>query len=95
MTEKKNNELIDCLLSLKTKEEMEAFLRGILTPQEYAEMPRRLEIFKMLHAGIPQHEIAKKIGVGIATVTRGSQEIKRGQIQKTSWWQNLSFTLGG
>ena len=87
-------ELVESLLLIKTKEEMEAFLLGILTPQELEELPKRLGIFKMLKAGIPQHEIAKKLGVGVATVTRGSHELQRGQIQKTGWWRGLS-SLGG
>jgi TrpR family trp operon transcriptional repressor len=87
-------ELLESLLQIKSKEEMDAFLAGILTPQELEELPKRLVIFKMLKAGIPQHEIAKKLGVGVATVTRGSHELQRGQIQKTGWWRDLS-TLGG
>ena len=53
------------------------FLVDILTPGEYAEINRRWEIVKMIHSGLPQHEIAKKLGVGIATVTRGSRVLKR------------------
>lgn len=83
-------ELLDSLLRVKSKDEMESFLHGILTPQELEELPKRLEIFKMLKAGIPQHEIAKKLGVGVATVTRGSHELQRGNIQKTGWWRSLS-----
>lgn len=94
MSDSFKDELFESLLQIKNKKEMEAFLLGILTPQELADLPRRLEIFKMLKAGIPQHEIAKKLGVGVATVTRGSHELRRGNIQKTSWWRGLSI-LGG
>jgi TrpR family trp operon transcriptional repressor len=52
------------------------FLVDILTPGEYSEINKRWEIVKMIHAGIPQHDIAKKLGVGIATVTRGSRTLK-------------------
>ncbi|HVA96823.1 MAG TPA: Trp family transcriptional regulator [Candidatus Acidoferrales bacterium] len=86
--------LIELLFSVQSKKEMEALLRAILTPQELEELPKRLMIFEQLKKGTPQHEIAKKIGVGVATVTRGSLEIQRGQIQKTSWWQNLSQMRG-
>ena len=82
-------ELIKTLLSIKTEEEMEDFLLGILTPRELAEIPTRLEIVKLLKNGIPQHEIAEKLGVGVATVTRGSREIQRGRFKaiksETSW----------
>ena len=81
-------------LQVKSKKEMEALLRAILTPQELEELPKRLEIFKQLKKGISQHEIANKIGVGVATVTRGSLELQRGHIQKTSWWRNLASMRG-
>lgn len=75
------NELIDLLLSIKNREEMENFLLGILTPKELEEIPTRLQIVKMLKKGISQHEIAEKLGVGIATVTRGSKEIQLGRFK--------------
>lgn len=94
MSSIQREELLESLLAVKTKQEMEAFLMGILTPQELADLPKRLEIFKMLKVGIPQHEIAKKLGVGVATVTRGSLELQRGNIQKTGWWRSLSTLRG-
>jgi TrpR family trp operon transcriptional repressor len=67
------------VLSLKTEKELYSFFIGILTPKELEEIPTRLEIIKMLKKGIPQHEIAEQLGIGIATVTRGSTEIKKGR----------------
>lgn len=55
---------------------MQEFLHGLFTPQEIESIPRRLEIIKLLKKGVPQHEIAQKLGVGVATVTRGSKELK-------------------
>lgn len=72
---------INKLLEIETKDEMRNFLKGILTPQELEEIPQRLEIVRLLKEGIPQHEIAKRLGVGVATVTRGSKEIKKGRFQ--------------
>lgn len=72
------NLLIEAFLSLKTKKDVKEFLDGLLTPKEREEIPVRLQIVKMLKKGIPQHEIASKLGVGIATVTRGSKEIAKG-----------------
>ena len=74
--------LILTFLSLKTKGEMRDFLTGILTPQELIEIPRRLEIVKMLKSGVPQHRISEELGVGIATVTRGSKELQKGRFGK-------------
>jgi TrpR family trp operon transcriptional repressor len=40
-------------------------------------MANRLQIIEMLQQGIPQRQIADTLGVGIATVTRGSHHLKR------------------
>lgn len=68
--------LVKKFLELKTEKEMLAFLDGLFTPQELEEIPRRLEIIKLLKQGVPQQQIAEKLGVGVATVTRGSKELK-------------------
>ncbi len=54
------------------------FLENILTPVEREEISRRLEIFTLLQNGMPQRAIAEKLNVSIATVTRGSRELKYG-----------------
>ncbi len=79
MNDRYLDSLIDALLSINSQEEMLNFLQGIFTPKELVEIPTRLEIVKMIKSGVPQHKIAEKLGVGIATVTRGSKEIKRGK----------------
>lgn len=73
--------LIDLLLQIRTRSEMLDFLKGILTPIELKEIPTRLEIVKMLKSGVSQHQISDKLGVGIATVTRGSKELQKGRFQ--------------
>lgn len=83
MPEDKNfNELIELILRLKLRSDLKDFLIGILTPKELEEIPTRLQIVKLLKKGVSQHEIADRLGVGIATVTRGSKEIKRGRFKK-------------
>ena len=78
---KQFDELMEAFLKLKNKKELENFLFGILTPKELIEIPHRLQIVKLLKKGVPQHEIAEKLKVGIATVTRGSREIKNGRFE--------------
>lgn len=75
------DELIDLLLSINNKEDMKDFLLGILTPKELQEIPTRLQIVKRLKKGISQHKVAEELGVGIATVTRGSKELKLGRFR--------------
>ena len=65
------------ILKLKSEKEVLEFLHWFFTPNELEHFPVRLEIIKMLKKGTPQREIAKKLGVGIATVTRGAKEIQR------------------
>lgn len=77
----RREQLLTVLLKIKSKDELENFLEGILTPKELEEIPMRLQIVKMLKSGIPQHEIAEKLRIGIATVTRGSKEIQRGKFK--------------
>lgn len=74
MKNKKKKNIIDILIRVsKDPVLLNAFLEDILTPIEYEEIQRRWEIIKMLDSGMNQHEIAKNLHVGIATVTRGSR----------------------
>lgn len=59
------------------------FLTAILTQKELTEIPTRLEIVKLLKQGLTQREIAKRLGVGVATVTRGSKELIRGSFSES------------
>jgi TrpR family transcriptional regulator, trp operon repressor len=69
-------ELIDHLLSSDSSARMDETLRSLLTPAELSEISKRLQIFKLLESGMPQRQIAETLGVGIATVTRGSRALK-------------------
>jgi TrpR family trp operon transcriptional repressor len=69
--------LVNHLLAHESPEKMEKALRDLLTPSELADVANRLQIFQMLEQGIPQRQIADKLGVGIATVTRGSNALKK------------------
>ena len=69
-------ELIKHLLTAKDAASMEQLLSDLLTPSELSEISKRLQIFNLLQAGVPQRQIAEQLGVGIATVTRGSRALK-------------------
>lgn len=75
------DELIEYLLMIDSKGEMENFLRGLLTERELEELPKRVQIVKMLKKGRTQREIAQELGIGVGTVTRGSTEIKKGRFR--------------
>lgn len=88
-TVKQIKSLANTILKIKTPLEMSDFLEGILTPQEIIELAQRIEIVKLLKVGMPQRKIAVKVGVSIATVSRGSREINRGKFSE-SWWKSLT-----
>jgi TrpR family transcriptional regulator, trp operon repressor len=66
-------ELVDFLLQAKDRRAMGNRLRALLTPSELHDIPNRLKITRLLKQGLTQREIAKQLGVGIATVSRGSK----------------------
>ena len=68
---------MDVVLGLQNRDQAYDFLVGVLTPAELEILPMRLEIVRRLKKGVSQTKIAKELGVGIATVTRGSREIKQ------------------
>lgn len=73
---------VDTIEALKNRHDLEDFLVGITTPQERNSLVQRIEIIKRLLDGQPQAKIAADLGVGIATVTRGSKEIKEGRFKE-------------
>ncbi len=64
---------------IKTQKELVNFFNGLLTPKEISEFSRRIKIIQLLKRRVAQHQIAKQLRVGVATVTRGANEIKKGR----------------
>lgn len=64
-----------------SREKLENLLKGLLTLKEIEEFAKRIRLVRLLKKGVGQHEIAKKLGIGVATVTRGSKEIKEGNFK--------------
>ncbi len=82
MNAKNIRELTKFLLSAEDLSDMLDMLRALLTESELEDIARRLQIVRMLKKGVPQREIAKELNVGVATVTRGSRELRLGRFQK-------------
>ncbi|MDA1060845.1 MAG: YerC/YecD family TrpR-related protein [bacterium] len=78
MNEEYVKELADVIASINGRSLAESFLHNILTPSELEEISKRLQIVKMLMRGVPQRDVAKKLGVSMGTVSRGSRELKYG-----------------
>lgn len=78
----KVQELVNVIIQHNNSGDTLDLLNGLLSPAELDEIACRLQIVRMLKAGVSQREIVKKLQVGIATVTRGSKEIKKGRFKK-------------
>lgn len=86
----KYTELVKIISSITDEKLMKSFLQNILTPKEFEEISKRLQIFKLLNDGVPQRKVAQKLGVSIGTISRGSRELKygnKGIIKVLNWWQ--------
>lgn len=74
------NALIDYLLQADNPARLRDVLEGLLTPAELHAISQRLQITRLLKSGVSQREVAKRLGVGIATVTRGSRALQAGKL---------------
>lgn len=64
-------------MSLKNEAECAAFLRDLLTPQEYKALRERLDIAQLLNkGGVSYREISKITGASVTTVTRVARFLK-------------------
>lgn len=79
MDKKYAEELVDILSGIAVSTTMSDTLSNLLTPQEMEEMALRLQIFKGLLNNKSQRDLAKELNVSLATVSRGSRELKYGK----------------
>ena len=73
--------IVKLIASAKDEELLQDFLLGLTTPNEREAFVQRVEIIKRLLKGEPHHQIAEELGVGVATVTRGSKELAAGRFK--------------
>lgn len=71
--------LLDAFITLKTKTELKAFLRDLLTVKELNDISQRWQIVLMLKQKLPYLEIAKSVGVSTTTVTRVALWLNHGK----------------
>nr|WP_320191711.1 Trp family transcriptional regulator [uncultured Desulfobacter sp.] len=72
-----DQELLDVILSIKNKDELEFFFEEIFTPAELSDLSLRWKLLKDLHAGMTQRKIAEKYGISLCKITRGSKVLKK------------------
>lgn len=72
------HELWRLFASVRSAEEAEILLTDLLTPAERRKIAKRWEELKLLAKGMPQRQIAGKLGVSISKITRGSRVLQEG-----------------
>jgi TrpR family transcriptional regulator, trp operon repressor len=73
----KIREIAAVLSVSEDREEIEGFLKSILTKNEADEISSRWELVKLLHEGMSQRKIAERLGLSLCKITRGSRELKK------------------
>ncbi len=53
------------------------FLQSLLTPNEVQEVSTRWALVRLIDQGMSQRNIAKKLGLSLCKITRGSKEIQK------------------
>ena len=79
-SKKTTRDILDFIAEVKLRnfnqQDYEQLLKVFLTPAEIDAIFQRLQIMDMICKGVAQREISEKLGVGIATVTRGSRMLQ-------------------
>lgn len=66
------------LASLKTAEEVRAFLEDLCTPAELESMADRWKVVPLLLQGVPYREIHDRTAVSVTTIGRVARTMERG-----------------
>ena len=75
---KSYRELCDLLTAVNSEREADMLLQDMFTPQEVEALGERWQLVQLLVKSVPQRTIAKRLGVSISTVTRGSRALQYG-----------------
>lgn len=77
-SEQYKKEIIEVLFKIsKDKILLADFIKEILTPREFDNVGVRWQIVKRLAEGEHHQAIAESLHLGVATVTRGSREMRK------------------
>lgn len=73
----KIREMSCALAALRDEKLIEGFLRSLLTRNEINEITSRWALVRLLDQGVSQRKVAKKLGLSLCKITRGSRELKK------------------
>jgi TrpR-related protein YerC/YecD len=71
--------LFDAVKALRTRSEVEHFLRDLCTLSELEAMAHRWQVAQLLEEGLPYLEIAERTGASTTTVTRVAHWLRHGE----------------
>jgi len=71
--------LFDAIKSLRTRADVERFLRDLCTLSELEAMAHRWQVARLLDEGLPYLEIAQRTGASTTTVTRVAHWLRHGE----------------
>ena len=70
-------ELAGVLAETRSPAATQNLLEALLTPRERARLALRWRLVCLLAAGMHQRTIARKLGISLCKITRGSRELKQ------------------
>jgi TrpR-related protein YerC/YecD len=76
---REHRDLFETVVSLRTKEEAQSFLRDLCTRAELDAMAHRWQVARLLDEGLPYLEVARRAHASTTTVTRVAQWLRRGE----------------
>jgi TrpR family trp operon transcriptional repressor len=79
------DELIRIFADTTDENLMRKLFDELLTPHEREAVALRWNLMKQLYQGVPQREIASKLGISLCKITRGSKILK----DRTSYCRRL------
>ncbi|ELR66135.1 Transcriptional repressor protein TrpR [Photobacterium marinum] len=83
-------QVIDILRHAASEQKEDVLLKLLLTPDERSVLLSRVNIFnELLNGERSQRKISELLGVGVATITRGSNELKHHDEATKNWLAQL------
>ena len=68
--------VIDVFTGITDRNQMSRFFTEIFTDAERRDLSKRWELMQQLEQGVPQREIASRLGISLCKITRGAKIVK-------------------